>query len=121
MRRITRRTFNRGLAAVIASGTAPAFLRGANLNDKLNIALVGTGGRGAANMGAVSSTENIVALCDVNSRANDAALARHPDAKTFTDFRELFDHAKDFDAVIVSTCEHTHAHATLLALRHDKH
>ena len=47
---------------------------------------------------------------------------KHPKAAKFTDFRQLFDKAaKDFDAVVVSTCEHTHAFATLLAIRHGKH
>jgi hypothetical protein len=90
------------------------------LNEKLDIAVIGSGGRGAANMGAVAS-ENIVAVCDVNARANDAAVERHPGAKKFMDFRKMFDHAKEFDAVIVSTCEHTHALATMMALRHGKH
>src|SRR5262245_26360369 len=46
---------------------APAFLRGKNLNEKLNIAVTGSGGRGASNLQSVGS-ENIVALCDVNDR-----------------------------------------------------
>src|SRR5687768_4968116 len=119
MRGITRRTFGRAFAGAIVG--APAILRAGNLNDKLNIAVIGSGGRGAANMGAVSSTENIVAVCDVNSRANDAAVERHPGAKKYADFRKLFDDAKEFDAVIVSTCEHTHALATMMALKHNKH
>jgi predicted dehydrogenase len=71
-------------------------------------------------MGSVSS-ENIVALCDVNARNLDAAAAKHPGARKFADFRKVFDHAKEFDAVVVSTCEHTHAFATMLALRQRKH
>src|SRR5439155_16286245 len=51
----------------------------------------------------------------------DAAAAKHPSARKFTDFRKVFDHAEDFDAVVVSTCEHTHAFATMLALQHGKH
>src|SRR4029079_18928843 len=49
-----------------------------------------------------------------------AAAVQHPNAKTFRDFRKLFDNAKDFDAVTVSTCEHTHAFATMLALKNHK-
>src|SRR3954468_24780988 len=71
-------------------------------------------------MGSVSS-ENIVALCDVNGRNLDAAAAKHPNAKKFSDFRKVFDQAKEFDAVVVSTCEHTHAFATMLALKANKH
>src|SRR6266478_8783865 len=114
--RITRRTF---LAAAGATVTAPAFVRGRSLN-KLNIAVIGAGGRGASNLAGVSS-ENIVALCDVNARALDAAAAKHRGAAKFIDFRKLFDQSGSFDAVVVSICEHTHAFATMLALKHGKH
>src|SRR5439155_20785547 len=67
------------------------------------------------------SSENIVALCDVKAKALDAAGAKHPGAAKFTDFRKLFDQPGSFDAVVVSTCEHTHAFATMLALKHGKH
>jgi predicted dehydrogenase len=117
----TRRKFARTvITATVAVGAAPALLRGKNLNDKLNIAIIGAGGRGAGNLHEVAS-ENIVALCDVNARNLDAAAAKHPQARKYADFRKLFDRARDFDAVVVSTCEHTHAFATMLALRHRKH
>ncbi len=118
--RITRRQFTRTAVAAAGVLAAPAFLRGRNLNEKLNIAIIGAGGRGASNMGDVAS-ENIVALCDVNARALDAANSKFPNAKKFADFRKVFDHANEFDAVVVSTCEHTHAFATMLALKQGKH
>lgn len=116
-----RRSFLK--TAVAASGLslgAPAFLRGKNLNDKLNIAIIGSGGRGGSNMANVA-TENIVALCDVNENHLHAAAQKHSAARRFTDFRRLYDHANEFDAVVVSTCEHTHAFATLPALQLKKH
>ena len=117
----TRRQFTRTLiAAAGAIAAAPAFLRGQNLNNKLNIAMIACGGRGGANLASVSS-ENIVALCDVNARNLGAAATKHPQARKFADFRKVFDHAQEFDAVVVSTCEHTHAFATMLALQHGKH
>src|SRR5205823_9231799 len=67
------------------------------------------------------SAENIVALCDVNAKALYAASAKFPNATKFSDFRRMFDDASAFDAVVVSTCEHTHAFATMLALQHGKH
>src|SRR5437588_8050757 len=118
--RVTRRQFNGGLIAAIGTMSAPAFLRGQNLNDKLNIAVLGARGRGAADTGEVAS-ENIVALCDVDHRRLAAQGRKFPNAKKFTDFRKLFDHPGDFDAVIVATCEHTHSLATMLALKHAKH
>ena len=116
----SRRAFLK-TSAVACSFAAPGFLRARGANEKLNIAIIGSGGRGAANLNGVSS-ENIVALCDVSTPAVEAAAKKHPKAAKFTDFRQLFDKAaKDFDAVVVSTCEHTHAFATLLAIQHGKH
>src|SRR5438105_2703950 len=120
---ITRRDFVRGAAALAGAAGAgvlgfPAILRGKDLNDKLNIAVIGCGGRGASNLGDVSG-ENIVALCDVNENNLNSAARRLPRAQKFRDFRKLYDTLKDgdFDAVVVSTTEHTHAFATLPALR----
>lgn len=119
--RITRREFVGGaLAAAGVVTGAPAFLRGQHLNNTLNIAIIGAGGRGRANTAGVAS-ENIVALCDVDATALDRIGEKHPQAKKFIDFRKVFDNPKDFDAVVVSTCEHTHAFATMLALKHGKH
>src|SRR5437763_1786345 len=67
------------------------------------------------------TSENIVALCDVDANAVEKAAEKYPAAKKFTDFRKLFDKPNFFDAVVVSTCEHTHAIATMLALKHGKH
>ncbi len=122
---IANRSFNRRdfLGSAAASGIllgAPAFLRGSNLNEKLDIAIVGSGGRGGANLASVQS-ENIVALCDVNESNLNRAGERHGQARKYQDFRKLFDQERQFDAVVVSTCEHTHAFATLAALQLDKH
>lgn len=116
---LNRRQFNR---AVLASAvfTAPRFLRAQNANEKLNIAAIGVGGRGLGNITSVAG-ENIAFLCDVSQTSLNAAKARFPQARTESDFRRLFDRAKEFDAVVVSTAEHTHAHATMLALRAGKH
>jgi predicted dehydrogenase len=119
---LSRRRFSQ-LLATSALGTlvAPAFLRGQNLNGKLNVAVIGAGGRGGSNLAEVGRTENVVALCDVSENALDAVQKRFPQTKRFTDFRKLYEIEKEFDAVVVSTCEHTHAFATLPALRLGKH
>lgn len=116
-RSFTRRGF---LASMLASAAAPAVLGAASPNSRLNLAIIGTGGRGAGNLGAVAG-ENIVALCDVYERSLEAAAAKHPRARKYVDFRRLYDDAKDIDAVVVSTAEHTHAFATLPALQLRKH
>jgi predicted dehydrogenase len=118
---ITRRDFVGGaVAGVGVLAGAPALLRGKNLNNKLNIAMIGAGGRGLANLEGVAS-ENIVALCDVNVPSMDKAVVKYPQAKKVVDFRRLFDNPGFFDAVVVSTCEHTHVFATMLALKAGKH
>jgi predicted dehydrogenase len=121
-RKISRRKFIKAtLAGVSSQGLfAPNYIRAKDSYNKLNIAIVGAGGRGAGNLAGVAS-ENIVALCDVNSEAVDKAFVTHNKAKKYSDFRKLFENAKDFDAVVVSTCEHTHAFVTLAALKSGKH
>src|SRR5207248_2109090 len=86
------------------------------------VVVIGCGGRGASNMQDVRG-ENIVALCDVSEPNLHAAAAKAPRAKKFRDFRKLYDELKDseFDAVVVSSTEHTHAFATLPALLRKKH
>ena len=118
---LNRRAFLKTAAAAsIASCLAPAVVRSRQLNDRMRIAIIGCGGRGAANMRSVES-EDIVALCDVDEAHLEVAAKQHPNAKKFHDFRKLFDHPDLFDAVVVSTCEHTHAFATLPALNFGKH
>lgn len=120
-RGVSRRSFLKSTAfAAGATLGAPAIVRGQNLNSLLNIAVIGCGGRGGSNAKDVSS-ENIVALCDVNGQNLDAASALYPKAKTYKDFRILYEKPDAFDAVVVSTCEHTHAFATLPALKLGKH
>jgi hypothetical protein len=119
--RPTRREFLQSTAivggAVWAGG--PAILR-ARRGDKLRIAVIGCGGRGADNLEEIAG-EQVTVLCDVNRTALAKAAAAHPGAHTEVDFRRVFDRADDFDAVVVSTPEHTHAFATLPALQLKKH
>src|SRR5881397_3693041 len=90
--RLSRRNFSKLLAgSALGTLMAPAFLHGQNLNGKLNIAIIGAGGRGASNMGDVGNSENIVAICDVAEAALDSAQKKFPQAKRFTDFRKLYE------------------------------
>ena len=118
---VSRRRFTQWMAAGAGALAFPAIVRGQNLNNRLDVVAIGVGGRGAGNLGDVARSENIVAVCDVAAGPLDAAAAKHPVARRYTDFRKLYDAEKKFDAVIVSTCEHTHAFATLPALRMGKH
>jgi predicted dehydrogenase len=87
--------------------------------EKLNVGVIGVGGRGSANLGAMRG-ENVVALCDVDEGSLGNAARQFPAAKTYHDFRKLLEQ-KNVDAVVVSTPDHTHAAAALRALRMRKH
>jgi predicted dehydrogenase len=102
----------------VAGSSASA--RNHSPNERLNIGIIGAGGRGKANTASVAS-ENIVALCDVDERNLRQAATKYPKARKYHDFRKLLDEAKDLDAVVVSTTEHTHAFATLPAIQLGKH
>lgn len=117
--KLTRRDFvAAGVAGSLALSSIPQ-ARAVSANDKINVACIGVGGRGGANLRTITGTGevNVVALCDVNSRNLGKAAEKHSKARTYTDFRKLYETTKDIDAVVVSTTEHTHAFATLPALR----
>jgi predicted dehydrogenase len=75
--------------------------------NKLNIALIGTWGRGEAHFGPISH-ENVVALCDINEEHLAFGAKKFPNAKTYADWRKCLDQ-KDIDAVVCATTDHTHA------------
>jgi predicted dehydrogenase len=93
-------------------------------SDKLNIAGIGIGGKGESDIEefAKSPYVTIVALCDVDDRQAVKTRQRFPKAAYYKDFREMLDkERKNIDAVSVSTPDHTHAAATLMAMRMGKH
>jgi predicted dehydrogenase len=117
-RRVTRRRLLRSSAAlgigVWISGAASA-APSRSPNEKLNIGIIGCGGRGAANAGAVAS-ENIVALCDVNENNLAKAAEKYPQAKKYIDWRQLLDQ-KGLDAVVISATDHHNGLASICAMR----
>ena len=117
---LSRRQFLKTTAAQRRADKRRTFSEPAGAVDRLNIAMIGSGGRGGANLRQVSG-ENIVALCDGGAQPSKRAARDHPQAKKVTDFRRIYDKANEIDAVVVSTCEHTHAFATLPALQLGKH
>jgi len=98
--------------AIAAGDSAP--------NNKLNIAGIGIGGQGASDLNDVSS-ENIVALCDVDWDYAAHTFKKYPDAKRFKDFREMLDKEKNIDAVVVGTPDHNHAIVSITAIKQGKH
>ena len=119
-REMLRDVMTIGAGAWVASrGSAKAAF--ASVGEKLNIAVIGCGGRGGENLKGVKG-ENIVALCDVDEVRLNAAAASRPKARKFEDFRKMLEAMhKNIDAVVVSTPDHTHAAASLMAMRLGKH
>ncbi len=121
----TRRRFV-GSAATAAAAfmILPRRVLGGNgtpgANDRLNIAAVGLGGQGNADL-RPHVNDNIVALCDVDDANAAATFAEYPQAKRYQDFRVMFDREKNIDAVIVATPDHLHAVVTMTALKLGKH
>src|SRR5690348_15042533 len=97
---MNRRQLLKSAAAVGALALSPQIIRaGKNKpNEKLNIALIGVGGRGTAHWDSIAD-ENVVALCDVNEKQFPAALKRFPKATTYIDWRKCLDQ-KDIDAIV---------------------
>ncbi|UCC99062.1 MAG: Gfo/Idh/MocA family oxidoreductase [Phycisphaerales bacterium] len=96
-------------------------VRGTRANERLNIAGIGVGGRGAADMAAVAG-ENIVALCDVDHRHSAQTFERFGDARRYKDFRKMLDEMESrIDAVVIGTPDHTHAPAAVMAMKLGKH
>jgi predicted dehydrogenase len=121
-----RRTFLKtAAAATVGFQFIPRHvLGGAGKNPpsgKLNIASIGAGGQAASDLQNMTS-ENIVALCDVDDRQAAGMFKRFPQAKRYKDFRKMLDDQGDkIDAVLVGTPDHFHAVAAMAAIRHGKH
>jgi hypothetical protein len=106
-------------AAALTGCTTPRPRR-VSANDKLNIGVIGAGGKGASDTDCCSG-ENIVALCDVDDRIATSRRNKYPHAKFYKDFRKMLEQEKSLDAVIVSTPDHMHALAAATAMRMGKH
>ncbi len=130
---ITRRRFLAdSTKAVSALAVAPAFIskaaapgerRKLSPNDKLNVAFIGVGGQGAADIDSVTRAEevNVVALCDVDETRLNNAGKKFPDAKHYRDYRKLLETEKSVDAVVIAIPDHSHAAATMMALKLGRH
>ena len=118
-RDILKQSVAAGTMALVGSRITQA----QSASRKLRLAFIGVGGRGHANLTTMAKDPDVqvVALCDVNGRNLDSAYQKFPEARTFKDFRKLYESTDDIDGVVVSTSEHTHAFATMPALRLGKH
>ena len=123
-KKISRRRFVGDVAGGIAFAIVPPHVLGARgrnrlaPSDKLNIACIGVGGMGGNDVRGVGKTENMYALCDVDDRQAAQSFTAFPLAKRFKDFRVMLDkEGKSIDAVTVSTPDHTHTVAGMMAMK----
>jgi predicted dehydrogenase len=119
----SRRQFlYQGSALAVSAMGFPAILRSQSPGKKINLAFIGVGGRGGANLKELTKDgDNVIAICDVNAQNLERAAAQFPTARQYRDFRKLHENMSDIDAVVVSTTEHTHAFASMPALLAKKH
>ncbi len=115
----TRRTFLQAAAAAVPALVLPGCASSARAprpaSDKLKLGVIGVNNRGGDNLAGVAS-QDIVALCDVDTNYLTDAGKRFPGAQQFVDFRDLIA-MPGLDGVVISTPDHTHYPAASLALK----
>jgi len=123
--RHTRRQFLQTTAAAGFGFWAVAGARSEqkeSANDRIAMASIGIGGKGSSDSADAGNHGDMVAICDVDRQRLKSAAKRFPKAKVFTDFRKLLEEmGPSIDAVTVSTPDHCHAPAALMAMRMGKH
>jgi len=121
---LSRRSFLKSASIASAAAAFPSVMRsqqGQSPNNKLNIALIGLGGRGRAAVTGLKD-ENYVAFCDVDDTRAAQTFKEFPDVPTFRDYRKMLEKlGSSIDAVTVSTPDHMHFPIAVAALKLGKH
>jgi len=120
---MNKREFLKNAAALSSLAIIPAESWAFSADKRLRTAHIGLGGMGQADLASISSHSNVdvVALCDVDSTVLASVSSKFPNAKTYKDYRVMLkEMSKDIDAVIVSTPDHTHAPASIMAMEMNK-
>jgi hypothetical protein len=119
----SRREFLRAGALAAAALSFPYVGKVLGANDRINVACIGVGGKGDSDTDdSARCGGNIVALCDVDENTLKHKAQKYPDAKLYRDFRKMFhEMEKSIDAVTVSTPDHCHAMASVMAMKLGKH
>ena len=118
-----RRNFIKSSVALASLSVLPSHIIASTKKNILRTAHIGVGGMGAADLNDIASHKSVVVtgLCDVDSKALDKASKLFPNAKVYKDYRVMLNDLKDsVDAVVVSTPDHTHAPASMLAMSLNK-
>ena len=91
-------------------------------NERLQVAGIGVGGKGKGDFDGLAMHGDVVAACDIDSRRLGVAVRKHPQARQFSDYREMLSQlGSKIDAITVSTADHTHAPATMMAMKQGIH
>ena len=105
---------------LLSGGSAGA--RPAAADEKVRFACIGVGGKGDSDTNDAGAHGEIVALCDIDSNVLDEMGKKYPKAKKYFDYRKMLEDMGDkIDAVTVSTPDHSHAPASVMAMRMGKH
>ena len=124
------RSFLKKSAAASSFFIVPRFVLGGkgftSPSDKLSIASIGCGGKGNSDIthASVNGRENVIALCDIDPSGEHGVVdirKRFPNARFYTDFRDLLNQEKDLDAVTISTPDHTHGIIAKTAMENNIH
>ena len=121
---INRRNFLKNTSIFGITPFLPSYNFFNLLNKKIKTAHIGVGGMGKADLNDIASHKKVevYALCDVDNKALVEAGKLFPNAKLFKDYRKMLENIhEDIDAVIVSTPDHTHAPASIMAMEYNKH
>jgi predicted dehydrogenase len=111
-----------GVGFWLAGGVGRADVKKTSKIETVNIACIGVGGKGDSDSDDAGQVGNIVAICDIDDKFLERKAARFPRAKRYNDYRKMLQEMdKQIDAVTVSTPDHTHAPAALMAMRMKKH
>lgn len=123
---VSRRTFIKQVTAAGVAGPliVPRLSFAAPPSGKLQHAAIGVGGQGAYDLRQIHSSEkvDVVALCDIDAQRLEEASKLYPGARLYRDWREMLEEEEtNIDSVNVSTPDHTHAPASITAIRKKKH
>jgi len=120
----TRREFlrNTGLTTGAVLGF-PAIVSGRNLNSKIRVGCIGVGGKGESDStDSAREGGEVVAICDVDLNALNLKAEQFPKAAKYQDFRKMLEKLENqIDAVTVSTPDHCHGVAGIMAIQMGKH
>jgi predicted dehydrogenase len=117
MQNLTRRDVMKSAAAGVTLLSARS-ARGFAANDAVNVGIIGVTGQGGINRKDLQKAGAVIAaLCDVDRTRLAQAAKDHPGAKTYEDYRKLLEQEKGIDGVMISTPDHLHAHASLMAMQ----